>query len=85
MVDIAKGFGKGDNFILERLKELNKPIFLLMNKVDLIKKDNPNVRYLPSFETIVNYLKDNLQDNDLVITIGAGPINKVANMLKEEN
>ncbi len=39
LIDAAKGFGKGDNFILEILKELNKPIFLLMNKVDLIKKD----------------------------------------------
>ena len=39
LVDVEKGYGKGDAFILERLKELNKPVFLLMNKVDRIKKD----------------------------------------------
>lgn len=39
LVDVEKGYGKGDSFILERLKELNKPVFLLMNKVDRIKKD----------------------------------------------
>ena len=39
LIDVEKGFGKGDSFILERLKELNKPIILLMNKVDRVKKD----------------------------------------------
>ncbi len=39
LIDASKGFGKGDSFILDKLKDLNKPIFLLMNKVDLIKKD----------------------------------------------
>ena len=45
--------------------------------VELIKKDNPNVCYIPTFEEIVKYLKDNVQDNDLVLTIGAGPVNEV--------
>ncbi|MBQ7136729.1 MAG: GTPase Era [Bacilli bacterium] len=39
LIDVEKGYGKGDSFILERLKELNKPIILLMNKVDKVKKD----------------------------------------------
>lgn len=39
LIDVEKGYGKGDAFILERLKELNKPIILLMNKVDRVKKE----------------------------------------------
>ncbi len=39
LVDVEKGFGTGDKFILERLKELNKPVFLLLNKVDRVSKD----------------------------------------------
>lgn len=39
LIDVEKGFGKGDAFILERLKELHKPVILLMNKVDRIKKE----------------------------------------------
>lgn len=39
LIDVEKGYGKGDQFILDRLKELNKPIILLMNKVDRVKKD----------------------------------------------
>lgn len=38
LVDVTKEFGKGDNFILERLKDLNKPVLLVLNKVDLVNK-----------------------------------------------
>ncbi len=37
LVDISKGFGKGDQFILDRIKEKDAPIFLLLNKIDLVK------------------------------------------------
>ncbi len=37
MVDISKGFGKGDRFVLERLKDKDIPIYLLLNKIDLVK------------------------------------------------
>ena len=40
LIDVTKPFGKGDNFVLEKLKDLNKPIFLILNKVDLINKQN---------------------------------------------
>ena len=39
LVDVEKGYGKGDQFILDKLKEENKPIFLLLNKVDKIPKE----------------------------------------------
>lgn len=39
LIDASTGFGKGDKFILERLKEMNKPVFLLLNKVDQIQKE----------------------------------------------
>lgn len=34
LVDASVPFGKGDQFILERLKETNKPILLILNKID---------------------------------------------------
>lgn len=39
MVDASTGFGKGDTFILNRLKEENLPIFLVLNKIDAMRKD----------------------------------------------
>ncbi|MGH1334469.1 MAG: GTPase Era, partial [Exiguobacterium indicum] len=34
MVNVTEPKGKGDDFIIEKLKELDTPIILLMNKVD---------------------------------------------------
>lgn len=39
MIDGTKPFGKGDTFVLNKIKEGSIPIFLIINKVDLIKKD----------------------------------------------
>ena len=39
MVDISKGFGKGDRFVLDRIKDTNTNIILLLNKIDNIKKE----------------------------------------------
>lgn len=39
LVDVSTGFGKGDKFILERIKGEEIPIILVLNKVDAIKKD----------------------------------------------
>ena len=37
LIDISKGFGKGDQFILDKIKDKNIPVFLLLNKIDQIK------------------------------------------------
>jgi GTP-binding protein Era len=39
LVDIEAGFGRGDEFILEKIKDTGLPIFLILNKVDKVKKD----------------------------------------------
>lgn len=39
LVDIASGFGPNDNRILNRLKEDNRDVILVLTKVDKIKKD----------------------------------------------
>ncbi len=53
--------------------------------VELIKKNgNQNVCYIDSFEEIEKYLKKRIKKDDLVITIGAGPINEVANHIVKE-
>ena len=39
VVDISKGFGKGDRFVLDRIKDSKTKIILVLNKVDQIKKE----------------------------------------------
>lgn len=36
LVDVTQTIGKGDNFILEKLKENNIPVILVLNKIDKI-------------------------------------------------
>lgn len=44
---------------------------------------HPNVKYIEDFTDIVDYLLSNLKEGDLVITLGAGDIWKVADRLVE--
>ncbi len=39
LVDTTQKFGHGDEFVLEILGRVSKPVFLLLNKVDVIRKD----------------------------------------------
>ena len=75
MVDVTSKIGKGDMFILNKLKEYNSNIFLVLNKVDKIKKEDlfpiiENMNKLFDFKEIIpiSALK---QDNitDLLNTI----------------
>lgn len=48
--------------------------------VDKIKTSGKNVFYMPEFESIVEYLNENVSPGDLVITMGAGNINNIGKM-----
>ena len=63
LVDIKKGFGKGDLFVLDKIKDKNVPIFLLLNKIDQIKNKEELLKK-------INELKD-LYDFKEIIPISA--------------
>ena len=73
LVDISKGFGKGDQFILERIKDKNIPIFLILNKIDQVKnKENllseiDKLRQLYSFKEIIPLSAAKNDNVDLLI------------------
>jgi len=39
LIDATQSYGHGDEFVLETLRQVTKPVFLLINKVDIIRKD----------------------------------------------
>lgn len=39
LVDASDELGKGDLYIIEKLKEIDKPVILILNKIDKIKKE----------------------------------------------
>jgi GTPase len=40
LIDATEKFGHGDEFVLDTLREVKTPVFLLINKVDIVKKEN---------------------------------------------
>lgn len=74
MVNVTEPKGKGDDFIIEKLKELDTPIILVMNKVDLI---HPN-DIPPIIESYKNELKF-----AAVVPISALQGNNVGPLLEE--
>ena len=39
LIDAKSGLGKGDKYIIEKLKNINKPVILIINKIDGLSKD----------------------------------------------
>ena len=62
LVDAYEGLGKGDIYILDRLKEVKKPVILVINKIDKI-----------THEEILNRISDykDLYDFDEIIPVSA--------------
>jgi len=40
MIDAKEGYGRGDQYIIDRLQKVNKPVFLIVNKIDLVHPDD---------------------------------------------
>ena len=58
LVDANEPFGRGDAFILDKLKEANKPIILVLNKIDTLKKEE--------VFALINQYKDIYSFHDIV-------------------
>lgn len=50
----------------------------LVNKIKSLGKD---AKYIPDFDTCVKYLKENVKENDIVMTLGAGTVTEIGPML----
>ena len=52
---------------------------------DSINEVSANCMYVSSFDECVNYLKENVKENDIVLTIGAGSVTKISHLIVKEN
>ncbi|MGG4143176.1 GTPase Era [Paenibacillus algorifonticola] len=74
LVDVADGIGGGDRFIIEQLKKVKTPIFLVLNKIDKIDPE----QLLP----IITQYKD-LYDFAEIIPISALQGNNVETLMDQ--
>lgn len=74
VVNADEGYGRGDQFIIDRLKKVNKPIFLVINKIDLVHPDE----LLPLIDSYRSKV-----DVDEVIPISAAQGNNVNTLMEQ--
>ena len=55
VIDATSGFGKGDQFVLNRIKENKVPIFLILNKIDLVKDKTKLLKEIEEAKEIYNF------------------------------
>ena len=73
LVDAYEGLGKGDIYILDMLKKVDKPVFLVINKIDKI-----------SHEEIINRINDykDLYDFDEIIPVSSITRSNIDDLIK---
>lgn len=54
MTDVTKPFGAGERYIIEHLKDAKVPVFLLINKIDLVNEEVVN-KYILDFTNIMSF------------------------------
>lgn len=73
LVDAKEGLGTGDKYILNKIKEVNKPTILVINKIDKINKEQLLNR--------INEYKD-IYNFDEIVPISASKNDNVDTLLK---
>lgn len=48
-------YGRGDEFILENLKEVKQPVILVINKIDLLKDKNELILKIEKYKNLYNF------------------------------
>ena len=76
LVDSSKPFGKGDEFILDKIKEYDSKVFLILSKIDKIKKDE-------LYDLIMSYKdKYNFDETIPVSAIKDNNVDELLNVIK---
>ena len=82
--DMAQSFKDADDILVAPIyaaREKNDPNISSQILAEEIKKNGSNARAYSDFSEIEQYLKDNTQKSDIIITMGAGDIYKIAENL----
>ncbi len=84
--DFSHSFNQADKIIVTDIyaaREKNTGDIHSTDLVNEINRKGKDAVYIPAFEDIVLYLSRNLREGDLVLTVGAGNIYRIGEMLVE--
>ena len=82
--DFATSFTDADIVILADIyaaREIDDGSISSKDVVDLLVKNGVNALYIPTFDKIAEYVKKNMQEGDIILTIGAGNITHLNDIL----
>ena len=83
--DFATAFKDADIAIIADIyaaREVDDGSISSKDLVEKICENGTNAIYLPTFEKIAEFVENNIKPNDIVLTIGAGNITDINNILK---
>ena len=82
--DFAKSLIHFDHIIIIDIyaaREVNTYNIHEEDLIDEIKKLGKDAIHISDYDEIVNYVKDRVHENDIVLTLGAGNVTKIADLL----
>ena len=82
--DFAKALLNFDNIIILDVyaaREQNTYGVSSKDLVTAIKNLGKDAKYIPNFDKCIQYLKDNVKENDIILTQGAGTVTNIGKML----
>lgn len=82
--DFAEALKEFDHIIVLDIyaaREVNNHEISSKDLVNKIKSLGKEALYIPDFDECVNYVKKNVEKNDIVITVGAGTVTEIGSML----
>ena len=82
--DFADAISNFDNIIILDIYAARETNTFNISSKDLADKINSlgkKAIYMPNFDEVVSYIKNNVKENDIVITLGAGTVTQIGPML----
>ncbi|MFD1018793.1 GTPase Era [Thalassobacillus hwangdonensis] len=78
MINAEEGYGRGDQFIIDRLSNVDKPVYLIINKIDRVHPDD----LLP----LIDQYKEKLDFQEIIpiSALEGNNVNHLLKVLKEE-
>jgi UDP-N-acetylmuramate--alanine ligase len=84
--EFAKSFSDCEHVILSDIYAAREKDTGLIHSIDLaeaVAEESNNAIYIKGFDAIAKYLRQNVKEGDIVLTMGAGDIFKIGEMLAE--
>lgn len=78
--DFAKALLNFDNIIILDIYAARETNTYNISSKDLVEKINSldkDAKYIPNFDECISYLKSNVKENDIVLTLGAGTVTDI--------